>query len=177
MSDAALRAYYNERAPVYDHAYSGTAPAWVDAMAADLRAALADRHVLEIACGTGHWTRYAAEVATSVTAIDTAPAMLAIARAKLADLARVTVVAADAYRLDELGGRYTGGLGMQWLSHVPAARDGDTYEARELPDGSTHEILENYFTADDLRAMVAPYGTDVRLTMGDWWWWLTYQVR
>jgi len=25
--------------------------------------------------------------------------------------------------------------------------------------------------------MVAPYGTDVRLTMGDWWWWLTYQVR
>jgi len=38
VSDAALRAYYNERAPVYDHAYSGTAPAWVDAMAADLRA-------------------------------------------------------------------------------------------------------------------------------------------
>jgi len=138
VSDAALRAYYNERAPVYDHAYSGTAPAWVDAMVADLRAALAD-------------------------------------------LARVTVVAADAYRLDELAPGAVVFLGDNQLTPAWETRlfhhDGDTYEARELPDGSTHEILENYFTADDLRAMVAPYGTDVRLTMGDWWWWLTYQVR
>jgi len=138
VSDAALRAYYNERAPVYDHAYSGTAPAWVDAMAADLRAALAD-------------------------------------------LARVTVVAADAYRLDELAPGAVVFLGDNQLTPAWETRlfhhDSDTYEARELPDGSTPEIHENYFTADDLRAMVAPYGTDVRLTMGDWWWWLTYQVR
>jgi len=85
------------------------------------------------------------------------------------------------YRLDELAPGAVVFLGDNQLTPAWETRlfhhDGDTYEARELPDGSTHEILENYFTADDLRAMVAPYGTDVRLTMGDWWWWLTYQVR
>ena len=48
--------------------------------------------------------------------------MRAIAGDKLADLPNVTILEADAYDLRELPGLFTGGLAMQWLSHVPAAR-------------------------------------------------------
>ena len=53
----------------------------------------------------------------------------------------------------------------------------DTYERRELPDGSRYTIVKNYFTADSLRAFLAPYAAeDVQVTMGTRWWWLSYRL-
>lgn len=53
--------YYTARASVYDAGYAGTPQPWVRTMVDALQTALADRHVLELACGTGHWTGYAAQ--------------------------------------------------------------------------------------------------------------------
>ncbi len=207
--DATLRAYYEARAMHYDRAYEGVAPAWVGAMVSDLQRALRGQRVLEVACGTGHWTRHAAAVADSVTAVDTSPTMRTIAADKLAELPNVTIFEGDAYDLGGLSGPFTGGLAMQWLSHVPAARRHeffagwhaclgpgsvvflgdnqpteswtthgvDTYEPRKLSDGSSHLILKNYFTEADLRNIVAPYGEMLTLTMGEWWWWLSYRLH
>jgi cyclopropane fatty-acyl-phospholipid synthase-like methyltransferase len=213
-ADAILRSYYDARARYYDQAYEGAPPPWVGEMVSDLQHMLAGRRVLEVACGTGHWTRPAAGVAASVVAIDAIPAMRELAEAKLADLPGVRFVEADAYDLSGLGAGFTGGLAMQWLSHVPAERRDefftgwhaqmsagaqiflgdnqltgawvqklrrgpgpDTYEPRELPDGSSFMIVKNYFTEAELRALIEPYGDVLTLTMGDWWWWLGYQLR
>jgi len=213
--DAILREYYEARAPHYDEAYAGDAPAWVSEMTGDMRARLSNCRVLELACGTGVWTERLAPAAESITAVDASPAMLAIAAGRLARYPSVQVLIGDAYRLEEVEGDFTGGLAMQWLSHVPLAGMGDfldgwhrrlgpgaqvflgdnqltaewgddlirrpgeidTYEPRSLPDGSEFVIVKNYFTEDQLRALVEPAGDDIRITMGTCWWWLGYRVR
>jgi SAM-dependent methyltransferase len=114
--------YYTARAPIYDGGYTGVPQPWVDTMIHALQTALSGRRVLELACGTGHWTSYAAEVARSIMATDIAPAMLARARDKLRAHPNVTVAAADAYELEQIAGDFTAGLAMQWFSHIPIAQ-------------------------------------------------------
>lgn len=61
----------------------------------------------------------------------------------------------------------------------PYTRPGeaDTDESRTLPDGPTFEIVKNYFTEADLRAILTPHATDLRIVMGAYWWWLWYRVK
>jgi len=78
--------------------------------------------VLEIACGTGMWTRHLAARATAVTAIDAAPEMIALARRQVT-AANVSFVTADILawappqRFDTIFFAF-------WLSHVPASKFG-----------------------------------------------------
>ena len=214
--DRAMRDYYDRRAAHLDRDYrrGGEPPSWVLTMVADLRGALRGRRVLEIACGTGHWTMFAAAVAGYVLGIDTSPAMLALARAQGLPPARGTFLAADAYDLGAVPGEFDAALAMQWFSHVPRARhddfldglhrrvgagavvflgdnrphaamreqpytrpgEADTFELRTLPGSPTYEIVKNYFVEEELRAIFAPRATDLRLTMGERWWWLRYIV-
>jgi SAM-dependent methyltransferase len=72
--------YYRARAPDYDDVYLGKD--W-DRCIEELPIT---GDVLELACGSGHWTRLLAARARSVTAIDAAPEMLAAARQRAKDL-------------------------------------------------------------------------------------------
>ncbi len=87
-------AYYRARAAEYE------ATSYRDVPGADRRvAALVGRlrpggDLLEIACGTGMWTRHLAGCAATVTAIDAAPEMIALARQQVT-AGNVTFVAAD----------------------------------------------------------------------------------
>jgi len=76
--------------------------------------------VLEIACGTGLWTRHLVRYADAITALDASPEMIAINRARLGD-ERVRYVLTDIYawQPDE---RYDAVFFGFWLSHVPPAR-------------------------------------------------------
>ncbi len=76
--------------------------------------------VLELACGTGLWTRHLVRHADSVTAVDAAPEVLAINRARVGD-ASVRYLEADLFDWspDE---RYDACVFAFWLSHVPADR-------------------------------------------------------
>jgi demethylmenaquinone methyltransferase/2-methoxy-6-polyprenyl-1,4-benzoquinol methylase len=77
--------------------------------------------VLELACGPGWWTRRLLRDARTVTAVDAAPEMLAIAREAMGDDERVRFVLADlfAWRPDR---RYDAVFFGFWLSHVPLER-------------------------------------------------------
>ena len=76
--------------------------------------------VLELACGPGVWTPQLLRHAASVTAVDAAPEMLAIARDRVPD-ERVRFIAADLFewRPDR---RYDVVFFGVWLSHVPLER-------------------------------------------------------
>lgn len=76
--------------------------------------------MLELACGTGLWTRRLLRHATSVTAVDAAPEMLAIAAGRFGE-DRVRFVEADifAWRPDR---RYDVVFFAFWRSHVPLER-------------------------------------------------------
>jgi SAM-dependent methyltransferase len=77
-------------------------------------------NVLELACGTGLWTRHLVNYAESLTAVDAAPEVLTINRAGVGD-ASVRYVEADlfAWSPDDA---YDACLFAFWLSHVPQER-------------------------------------------------------
>lgn len=65
-------------------------------------------------------------------------------------------------------------------SSTPIARTdvvGNTWQTRQLADGTTYQVLKNFPTPDELRSAVAPYsaGTEVRLF--DYYWQLDYTSR
>jgi SAM-dependent methyltransferase len=110
--------YYRARAAQYDEEYAANAELLgPDRTLADLPIA---GDVLELACGTGQWTLRLADRATSLTAVDGAPEMLAVA-------ARRTAGKAVDYRRVDLfewrpERRYDRVFFGFWLSHVPLER-------------------------------------------------------
>lgn len=214
-ADALLRDYYEQRAGEYDEIYGRADPlrqAEQNELAAALRAALAGRHVLEIACGTGYWTRAIADVAAQVVATDASEAMLKLARDKGLPPDKVTLRRADAYALADLPGSFDAAVACFWLSHVPRDRlpgflaqlharlargaivfladnvfvprlggelltragQADTFKRRTLRDGSVHEIVKNYYSADELRALLQPASQRLQLRSGQCFWWARY---
>jgi SAM-dependent methyltransferase len=81
----------------------------------------AGRRVLEVACGTGYWTRRIAPVARALTGVDLAPETLAIARERLGPASNATLVVADAYDLQRVPGQFDAAFVGFWWSHVPRA--------------------------------------------------------
>jgi SAM-dependent methyltransferase len=109
--------YYRARAPDYDDVYLGKD--W-DRCIEELPIT---GDVLELACGSGHWTRLLAARARSVTAIDAAPEMLAAARQRAKDLP-VEFLQADVFAWQPPR-RYDTVFFAFWLTHVPPSRFAD----------------------------------------------------
>ncbi|MFJ9030107.1 class I SAM-dependent methyltransferase [Streptomyces sp. NPDC102274] len=129
MDDDALlaeqRAYYRAGAAEYDRPY---------AEREDLRELLTvvdelpiAGDVLELACGTGQWTPRIAARARSVTAVDAAAEVLALARARTASPS-VQFIQADVFEWRPPR-RYDTVFFAFWLSHVPPARLPDFWNA------------------------------------------------
>jgi demethylmenaquinone methyltransferase/2-methoxy-6-polyprenyl-1,4-benzoquinol methylase len=76
--------------------------------------------VLELACGTGLWTRHLVRYAGTLTAVDAAPEVLAINRARVGDSA-VRYVEADLFDWSPEA-TYDACVFAFWLSHVPVDR-------------------------------------------------------
>ena len=55
--------------------------------------------------------------------------------------------------------------------------DGNTYQLRRLDDGSTHEVLKNFPSADEFRSVLAPYSENIEVTCFDYFWCVTYDVK
>ncbi len=123
-ADAALESLLEEQIGYYRAIaaeYEGHALLGADGeLEAALEAFAPRGHVLELACGTGIWTAHLARHADSLTAIDAAPEMLAIARARVAD-ERVRFIRSDIFAW-EPDGRYDAVVFGFWLSHVPLER-------------------------------------------------------
>jgi demethylmenaquinone methyltransferase/2-methoxy-6-polyprenyl-1,4-benzoquinol methylase len=126
-------AYYRARAGEYDQWFNRqgrydrgpeTNAAWF-AEADQVTRALEDfgprGAVLEIACGTGIWTRKLLPFADQITAVDSAPEVLALNRGQLPEQGNVEFVQADLFTWQPEQ-QYDLVFFSFWLSHVPPAR-------------------------------------------------------
>lgn len=211
-----LKNYYAARAAEYERIYQKPERQPDIAAARNLlQSLLAERDVLEIACGTGFWTEATAQTARSVLATDVNEEVLEIARNKSYQPGKVEFQQADAFSLPDISGEFNAVFAGFWLSHLPksearnflenlhaktsagaivvlidnrfvegsstpisrADADGNTYQIRELADGTKHEIIKNFFTDDDFSAMLAGIAENVYLTRLEYFWCLSYQPR
>jgi len=114
--------YYRKMAQEYDETTSQTE----DLQRAFVRARdLLQQHapveqILELACGTGIWTRALLPLGRELTAIDASPEMLALARQKVGN-AVVQFQQADLFQWQPKQ-QYDLVFFANWLSHVPPQR-------------------------------------------------------
>jgi SAM-dependent methyltransferase len=126
--------YYRARAGEYDRWWNregrfdrgAEANARWFAEAAELERVVREFHprgdVLELACGTGLWTRHLVGYADTLTAVDGSAEVLAINRARVGD-ARVRYVQTNLFDwTPEPPGGYDVCVFAFWLSHVPPER-------------------------------------------------------
>ena len=113
-----LAAYYAQRAANLEQAYQRPeCQADLAELQRRLGETLASHRVLELACGSGYWTQYYAEVAQSVLATDINPEMLALAKAKGLPADKVRWQLADAFDL-QLNEPFSACFAGFWWSHV-----------------------------------------------------------
>ena len=179
--DAAMRAYYEQRAPEYDDWWNGAGrfvgrerPGWhedVAALGAAL-AALPPARTLDVACGTGFLTRH---LPGEITGLDQSESMLDEARRQAP---RATFVQGDALELPFENGAFGRVFTGHFYGHLePEDRERFLEEARRLApelvivdsalrpdvspeewqerilnDGSRWEVFKRYFEPDGLAA-------------------------
>jgi demethylmenaquinone methyltransferase/2-methoxy-6-polyprenyl-1,4-benzoquinol methylase len=213
-----MKGYYAARAAEYDRIYlKPERQADLRAIEAWLPPHFAGRHVLEVACGTGWWTRLIAPVAAHVLGLDAAEETLDLAASRVPP-DRVRLVQGDAYDLKAaLGadsGRFDAAFAGFWISHVPRRRraaflrewcavlapgarvvmldnlyvpgsstplshrddDGDTWQLRQLADGTPHRVLKNFPEEAELRRELAGLGEDVSYRAWGHYWALSWAV-
>jgi len=128
--------YYRRRAAEYDETSAGR-----DGVAGERFGPWLERlgpsgDALEIACGTGLWTQHLVRSVRRLTALDSSPEMIELARRRARD-ADVTFVVADFFRWRPER-RFDCAFFGFWLSHVPPERFADFWRLLAMclePDG------------------------------------------
>ena len=114
-----LAAYYAKRAAEYERFYDKPErQAEYAALRERVAGLLAGRRVLELACGTGYWTKVMSATAREVTALDFNQEMLDVAGSKNLPKDKVAFGIGDAYALPDLGRRHDALFAGFWWSHV-----------------------------------------------------------
>ncbi len=134
-----MQDYYGKRAAIYDASMGYNKPETVralDPVIGKLRELLADRKVLEIACGPCFWTQQVCSATRCMMSTDFNESTLAEARKKQLDWDRVSLQIADAYDLPAFSETYNACLAVDWFVHVPQER------FREFLDG-LHSALSD----------------------------------
>jgi ubiquinone/menaquinone biosynthesis C-methylase UbiE len=142
-----------------------------------LRPASAGQTLLDVGCGTGHWSAFFAEMGYTVTGVDVAPAMIEVARSAVP---QCTFQVADAHQLPFDDGVFDVVASMATLEFLPdqaaairemarcARKHGQLllYTLNRLAPLNQHRIAKGklpYSTAhllssDELRSLLAPLG-------------------
>ena len=143
-------AYYRARAPEYD-AGAIDLPGGEEIEAA-VSAFRPEGDVLELACGPGTWTPRLLRTATTLTAIDSSPEMLALAAGRVPVGASVRFVQADLFRWRP-DRRYDAIFFGFWISHVPVERFASFWRTvgdALAPGGRVMFVDDAYRTPDEL---------------------------
>ncbi len=114
--------YYSKRAEEYEDVYHRDDPirqGEQNQIKEELKRLLAGKSVLEIACGTGYWTKYIAEVAKNITGIDISDEVLEIARSKNI---QAQFINGDAFNLEKIEGNFNASCANFWFSHIEKKR-------------------------------------------------------
>jgi SAM-dependent methyltransferase len=118
--------------------------------------ARAPRTLLELACGTGLFTRHLARRVPHVTAVDASPEVLALNRSRVA-AATVEYVETDLFSWRPTM-RYDAVFFSFWLSHVPPERFAafwETVAAALKPDGAVY-LIDSAFDPSSMAKDHAP---------------------
>jgi demethylmenaquinone methyltransferase/2-methoxy-6-polyprenyl-1,4-benzoquinol methylase len=148
--------YYAQRAAEYERIYRK--PERQDELRQLeelVRTALAERDVLEVACGTGYWTAVAATTAGRITALDVNQAVLDIACHKPIEPGKVSFQIGDAYRLPVLTHVCDAALVAFWWSHVPRERLTEFLSGlrQALRPGAVVVFIDNTFVPGNSTAL------------------------
>ena len=147
-SDGDLRRYYARRASEYEAIYAKPErQADLAAMTSRVVESFRGRRVIEIACGTGWWSRHIASVATSLDAFDINEETLAIARTKPVPEGSARFAVGDAYAPPMPSRPYDAAFAGFWWSHV-MKRDLPRFLEglhRVLAPGATVVFLDNRY--------------------------------
>ncbi len=163
--------YYRRRAPEYDETSSPPGDplaAFAEEIERALHAFAPTGDVLEIASGTGTWTRFLLQHASSVTALDAAPEMHRESRRKLGDDPRVRYIEADVLSW-EPDRAHDVVFFANWLSHVPpglfdrfwasvrgaVSSHGRVFVVDENRDAWRYEHLREAFVAGEAASVVS----------------------
>ncbi len=105
-----------------------------------------DRHVLEIACGSGYWTQYIGEKAAAITATDIVPESLELAQSKPIQCP-TTFAQANAYTLPKTLGQFNAAFAGCWWSHIPVQKQNKFLAAlhHRLSPGSQVVLIDNLY--------------------------------
>jgi len=210
-----LASYYAKRAAEYERFYDKPErQGEYAALRERVAGLLAGRRVLELACGTGYWTRVMAATAAEVTALDFNQEVLDVAASKNLPKDKVTFGIGDAYEPPDLGRRHDALFAGFWWSHVllqdldsflrgalnavapgsliafldnryvegsntPVSRrdaQGNTYQARKLEDGSSHEVLKNFPDDAELLRRASAHGTQAKVEDFKYFWLLSWRA-
>lgn len=141
-----LADYYARRAAEYDNIYKR--PERQDDLVrleARLLSAVGGEDVLEMACGTGWWTERMARSARTITAFDSAPAVLDVARGRGCPPEKVRFLSGDAFGLAEIGGNYSLVVAAFLWSHIPRREIPEFLNgiARRFPEGIRVVMIDN----------------------------------
>ena len=161
---ARQREYYRERAAEYDEWFTrqgryDRGPAFNTSWfqeAEQVRRHLVDfaprGRVLELACGTGLWTRHLAPMADALTCVDAAPQMVEVNKARVAD-GGVRYELADIFEWTP-DGQYDVVFFGFWLSHVPCVRFDAFWSLveRALAPGGRFFFVDSLFNANSTAA-------------------------
>ena len=133
-----LKNYYQKRAKEYDQVYQKPERQNDLQQLQDyLKTTFANKKILEIACGTGYWTKTIAETCTAILATDVNTAVLAIAKTKNYNRGLVEFKELDFWQLKEPMTSYDAVFGGFIWSHILK---------KELPRFLT--ILQNQLNAN-----------------------------
>lgn len=145
---ANLKNYYARRAGEYEQIYQKPErPKDIAAVKKLLQRFLAERDVLEIACGTGFWTEAMAQGARSILATDINEEVLEIARNKSYPPGKVRFQQIDALSLQNIPDEFTAGFAGFWLSHLPISEVKiflENFHAKMSPGGLVVLIDNRY---------------------------------
>jgi demethylmenaquinone methyltransferase/2-methoxy-6-polyprenyl-1,4-benzoquinol methylase len=215
-TDRALADYYARRAAEYERIYEKPErQADLARLEENLASAFPGLDVLEVACGTGYWTRCIARSARRIVAFDVNAEVLDIARQKEYGSCQVSLLQADAYTLEGVASDCVAGFHAFWWSHVPIQRlagflrafhahlpvgapvvmidnayvegsstpiarhdeYGNTYQVRQLNDGSRHEVLKNFPSPSSIPRHLVGQAEEIEVTQLTYYWLAKYRTR
>lgn len=68
---------------------------------------------------------------------------------------------------------YVEGVGGKLITKE---NDDNTYKVRALSDGTTYEIIKNYYSESELRSIFEPMSKGLKINIGECFWWVRYIV-
>ena len=143
-----MERYYSRRAAEYERIYDKPERQheleWLRRRIPEL---LANRTVLEVACGTGYWTQFIARTAYKVHACDINESVLDIAREKPIAQGHATFTRADAITLEGVPNGCDAAFAGFWWSHVKKSAIATFVSnlANRLEPGARVVVLDNQF--------------------------------